>query len=100
MMMTAETITQVPASSPRDPLACRFCPAGVTDLGTRVFVTHADGCPAVVACYHCDSEVRLRGNRFRVIHTADCPWLPLGGAGAVPCGYRVTHRGPYVRGAA
>jgi hypothetical protein len=98
-VISPETITQVPArGADPDALACQFCtPEPRFIFGRQVATVHGEGCPAEVACRHCDSEVRLRGFRFRVIHAAGCPWWQPGKHGRVPCGYVVTHRGPYAR---
>jgi hypothetical protein len=55
----------------------------------------------VLACDTCPAEVRLNDTRTlaRVVHSAECPWWRRYQAGevrgTVPCGVRVTHRGPY-----
>lgn len=98
--MIPETTAKVPAALAgieHDPLACQFCPGLTIEWRDQEFTHHSSSCPAVVACRYCDSEVRLRGHRFRVIHAANCPWWQPGKHSAIPCGYTVTHRGPYIR---
>lgn len=58
-----------------------------------------------MACKDCPSEVRVtcgtRGDNIRVIHQDTCPWWRRFQSGevraSIPCGCRVTHRGPYKR---
>jgi hypothetical protein len=81
---------------------CSNHPAADTESASnRIAELEAAGdWETLLACGWCLSEVRVSDDRTRVTvaHAAGCTWYPpTGQAGRVPCGVRVTHRGPYRR---